>query len=72
MLQDGDLYEKEQRFFDMAALRSERDIEDWMNTTDCFIIRADGTKANEENVRLILNELSERKIKGGEMESKRC
>lgn len=70
MLQDGDLYEKEQRFFDMAASRTERDIEDWLNTTDCFIIRVDGTKAIEENVRLILNELSERKIKGGEMESK--
>ena len=72
MLQGGDLYEKEQRFFDMAALRTEQEIEDWLNTTDCFIIRVDGTAAIEENVRLILNELSERRIKDGEKESRRC
>ena len=33
ILQGGDLYEKEQRFFDMAALRTEQDIEDWLKTT---------------------------------------
>lgn len=62
ILPGGDLYEKEQRFFDMVALRTEQDIEDWLKTTDCFVIRVDGTKAIEENVRLILNELSERRI----------
>lgn len=62
ILQGGDLYEKEQRFFDMAAMRTEQDIEDWLKTTECFVIRVDGTKAIEENVRLVLYELSERRI----------
>ena len=62
ILPGGDLYEKEQRFFDMVEQRTEQDIEDWLNATDCFIIRVDGTKAIEENVRLILNELYEQRI----------
>lgn len=72
ILPGGDLYEKEQRFFDMAAQRDEQDIEDWLNTTDCFIIKVDGTKAIDENVRFILNELSKRRIEGCELESKLC
>ena len=62
ILPGGDLYEKEQRFFDMAAQRNEQDIEDWLDTANYFVIRVDGTKAIEANVRLILNELSERGI----------
>lgn len=57
MLSGGDLYEKEEQFFDMVALRTERDIIEWLDSIDCHVIQVDGTKAIEENVEFIVNEL---------------
>ena len=58
ILAGGDLYEKEQRFFDMAALRTEQEIEEWLAYVKCDVIRVDGTKPVAENVRLIIEKLT--------------
>ncbi len=57
MLPSGDLYEQEERFFNMAALRTEQYVEEWVQTLDCPIIRVDGTKSVEENVQLISQQI---------------
>ena len=53
MLPGGDLYEQEEAFFKMAELRTEREVEEWVQSLDCRIIRVDGTKPVEENIVLI-------------------
>jgi len=54
MLPGGDLYTQEERFFAFAASRAENTVEDWVQCLSCPVIRADGTKPLEENIRLIL------------------
>lgn len=56
------MYEKEKNFFDMAAARTEQDIEEWLKTIHCHVIRIDGTKPIEENVRSITEELFKQRI----------
>ena len=53
MLQGGDLYEKENRFFDMVEKRSEEDVIEWLNSVDIPIIRVDGNQTIERNVQTI-------------------
>ncbi len=53
MLKDGDLYEKEKRFFDMVEKRSEKDVIEWLNSVDVPIIRVDGNQPIERNVQII-------------------
>ncbi len=53
MLPGGDLYEQEERFFDFAASRDERIVEEWIQTLSCPVIRVDGTRPALENVELI-------------------
>ena len=57
ILPGGDLYEKEQRFFDMVALRTEQEIEEWLASVKCDVMRVDGTKPVAENVKLIIEKL---------------
>lgn len=58
MLFGGDLYEKEKHFFDMVALKSNEDIEKWVNTINCPVIKIDGTETISHNVNNIINKLS--------------
>lgn len=58
MLPGGDLYEKESNFFNMVESRSKNDIEKWINTLKCPIIRIDGTKDVSYNVECIKQKLS--------------
>lgn len=58
MLPGGDLYEQEEAFFDMVSARPERYAEDWVNTLQCPIIRVNGADPIEENVALLLEQLS--------------
>ena len=53
MLKGGDLYEKENRFFDMVEKRSEKDVIEWLNSVDVPIIRVDGNQPIESNVQII-------------------
>lgn len=57
MLPDGDLYEQEETFFHMAADRSDRYVEEWVDTVNCPVIRVDGTKPVETNVEYIMGRL---------------
>ena len=43
VLEGGDMYEQEQKFFKMVEARPISIVEDWANTLTCPIIRIDGT-----------------------------
>ncbi|MDD4036084.1 MAG: AAA family ATPase [Bacilli bacterium] len=62
ILQGGDLYEKENQFFDMVASKSNNFVEIWVNTLNCPVVRVDGTKPISYNVKLIIKELSNKQI----------
>ena len=53
VLPGGDLYEQEEKFFQYAEKRTPNKIEDWLTTLPCNILRLDGTKPIQENVRMI-------------------
>lgn len=57
MLPDGDLYEREERFFDFVASRAENTVEECAGTLRCPIIRVDGTSSVEENIAYILTRI---------------
>ena len=53
VLPGGDLYEQEEKFFQYAEKRAPDKIENWLTTFPCNILRLDGTKPLQENVRMI-------------------
>lgn len=57
MLPGGDLYEQEEKFFDFIKSKSENTVEEWARSLNCPIIRADGTKPVEENVKYIIERI---------------
>lgn len=57
MLQGGDLYEREEAFFDFVSSRKENEVEDWVQSLTCSIIRVDGTKPIEDNIAFIMEQL---------------
>ena len=57
MLPGGDLYEKEEAFFAYVGSRAENTVEEWVKTLHCPVLRVDGTKPIEENVRCIAMEI---------------
>ena len=54
MLMGGDLYDQEEKFFQMVASRRDEYVDNWLQTVKCPIIRVDGTKPIEENVAYII------------------
>ena len=58
MLPNGDLYEKEKKFFDMARRRSEQEVDNWLRTIHVPIIRVDGTKQVDSNIEEIIDQLN--------------
>lgn len=50
----GDLYEREEKFFRFVESRAENEVEEWVKTLQCPVIRFDGTKPIEENVNFII------------------
>lgn len=59
MLPGGDLYEKEEAFFRMVESRGEEDVESWLRSVSCRVIRVDGTLPIGENVLKIAGILRE-------------
>lgn len=59
MLPGGDLYEKEEAFFAYVGSRAENTVEEWIKYLHCPILRVDGTKPIEENVRCITMEIQQ-------------
>lgn len=51
-------YEKEEQFFDMVEKRPEDYTTKWLETVDMPIIRVDGTRAIEDNIVKIKEELT--------------
>lgn len=60
MLKGGDLYSKEEAFFQMIDSREDDFVETWLQTVNCPIIRVDGTKPIEDNVEYIIKEIGMR------------
>lgn len=59
MLAGGDLYEREEKFFDLVSSRPENTVEEWVKSLQCPILRIDGTKPVDENVDFIVGQLQE-------------
>ncbi len=57
MLIGGDLYEREEKFFELVKSRPENTVEEWIQSLKCPIIRIDGTKSIEESVDVIIEQL---------------
>ncbi len=57
MLAGGDLYEREEGFFDMVQSRAEDTVEKWIRSCGCPVIRVDGTKSIEENIAVIVGQM---------------
>ena len=57
MLPGGDLYEQEERFFDLVQSRAENTVEEWIGSLRCPVLRVDGTKPIAENVNLLMKQM---------------
>ena len=57
VLQGGDLYERENAFYDIIEKRTDETIINWLETLNIPVITVDGRKVVEENVKCILEEL---------------
>ena len=57
MLPGGDLYEQEEKFFHLVKSRTENIVEEWVQSLSCPIIRVDGTKPVEENIKFIIAQM---------------
>ena len=55
VLENGDLYEEEKKFWDKIYNKDESLIKDWFNSLKCAKIEIDGKKKIEENVSIILD-----------------
>lgn len=59
VLENGDLYEKEKKYWDMVYNKDESEITDWFNSLKCEKIELDGKKNIEENIAIILDKCKE-------------
>ena len=50
VLEGGDMYEQEQKFFEFCAKRSDEKIIQWLDTLSCSVLRLDGTDTIENNI----------------------
>lgn len=58
MLPGGDLYEQEEAFISAAGSRTGKYVEEWADARKCPVIRVDGTRPVEENVRFIIEQIT--------------
>lgn len=57
VLEGGDMFEQEEKFFKMAEKREPSSIKSWLDTLPCKVLRLDGTKEIKDNVEIILEEI---------------
>lgn len=57
MLPGGDLYEQEQKFFDLASSRAEDFVEKWAASLSCPVIRVNGSRSVAENIEFIMTQI---------------
>ena len=60
MLENGDLYEREQRFFDMVSSRNDRYTLDWLESTDISVIYINGTADISVNAETVIKALEKK------------
>ena len=58
ILAGGDLAQRENAWFALVERRPEDYVEKWLETVDCPIIRVDGTRTIEENVKYLASVLA--------------
>ena len=59
VFENGDLYEKEMKFWDMIYNKDESVVTDWFNSLECQKIEIDGKKNIEENITTILDKFKD-------------
>lgn len=57
-LPGGDLYDSEERFFELVKSRAENTVTDWISELSCPIIRVDGRRTVAENVEVITSRIN--------------
>lgn len=57
VLDGGDMYGQEQKFFDFCAGRSDEKIIKWLETLSCPVLYLDGTSSTDANIEIIRNQL---------------
>ena len=55
VLEGGDMYEQEQKFFDFCAGRSDEKIVKWLEALSCHVMMLDGTDTIENNIEKIFS-----------------
>ena len=58
MLEGGDLYKREESFFELVRSRSEDTVEKWIETVKIPVIRVDGTQPIEVNIGIIIERIN--------------
>ncbi len=62
MLEDGDLYERENSFLSAAQIRPDDYVESWLDEVNIPIIRIDGTRPVGENAEYLVSVLKQLQI----------
>ena len=62
ILKNGDLYERENRFFNKVYEKNESEVIKWFRRLKCNKMQIDGLKSTDENVEIILSELTDKYI----------
>ncbi len=57
VLEGGDMYGQEQKFFEICVGRSDEKIVKWLEALSCPVMRLDGTEKIENNTNRILSEI---------------
>ena len=63
ILKNGDLYEREEQFFKMVYQKDELNLLKWFYELKCDKMEIDGLKSIDENIKIIISEIS--KVKKG-------
>ncbi|MBT9777436.1 AAA family ATPase [Clostridium sp. MCC353] len=56
VFEGGDMYEREQKFYELAASRTMEKTEAWLNGLKCPVIYIDGTKPAQENAEAFIRQ----------------
>ena len=59
VLEGGDMYEQEQRFFDSVVTKNMKKTDEWLQGISCPIIYIDGTKPMDEIIKSLMTKLTE-------------
>ena len=57
VLEGGDMYEQEQKFFNFCAGRSNEKIIKWIETLSCPVLFLDGTDSTDTSIEITLKQL---------------